>query len=155
MQALDNVKIICYDRKIYVPQSMCRCVLYWYHFYLNHSSDSRIAKKIREVCCWKDLVLQADLFTKTCNTCQQFKNRKTIYGHMPTKNIAELKPWDSMHVDLIGPYRKSIRQQQPGGAVISKNYSMTWMNMIEPDTGWFVIIEIPTFNLDEVTSGND
>ena len=30
---------------------------------------------------------------------------------MPPKNIAELKPWDLVHVDLIGPYSKSIIQQ--------------------------------------------
>ena len=29
------------------------------------------------------------------------------------------------------------------------------MTMIEPETGWFEIVEIPTFNLDEVTAGND
>ena len=29
------------------------------------------------------------------------------------------------------------------------------MTMIDPATGWFEIVEIPTFNLDEVTAGND
>ena len=60
-----------------------------------------------------------------------------------------------MHVDLIGPYRKSIRQQQPGGSVIRKNVSLTCMMMIDPDTGWFEIVEIPMFDLKEVTLGND
>ena len=32
---------------------------------------------------------------------------------------------------------------------------MTCMTMIDPVTGWFEIFEIPTFDLDEVTSGND
>ena len=58
------------------------------------------------------------MFAKPCKICQQFKNIKTLYGHLPHKNIAELKPWDSVHVDLIGPYSKSIRQQQPGGTII-------------------------------------
>ena len=90
-----------------------------------------------------------------CKTCQQFKKRKTIYGHLPPKNIAELKPWDLVHVDLIGPYSKSIIQQQPGYATIWKNVSMTCMTMIDPATDWFKIVEIPTFNLDDVTGGND
>ena len=46
MQALDNVEIIYYDRKLYMPQSMRRRVLDWYHFYLNHPGGSRLAKKI-------------------------------------------------------------------------------------------------------------
>ena len=118
MQELDNVKIICYDSKIYIPQSLRRRVLDWYHFYLNHPGDSRLAKKIWELCYWKGLATQAELFAKMCKTYQQFKKINTLYGHLPPKNIAELKPWDTVHVDLIGSYRKSIRKQQPGGTVI-------------------------------------
>ena len=139
MQALDNVKIICYDIKIYVPQSMCRRVLDWYHFYLNRPGGSRLAKTILEVCYWKGLFKQAEMFAKTCNIFQQLKNRKTLYGHLPPKNISELKPLYLVHVDLIGPYSNSIRQQHPGGTVIRKNASLTCMTMIDPFKGWFDI----------------
>ena len=44
-QALNNVEIICYDRKIYVPQTLHRSVIYWCHFFINHPSGRRIAKK--------------------------------------------------------------------------------------------------------------
>ena len=69
--------------------------------------------------------MKAELYAKQCKICQWFKSRKTIYGHLPPKIIAELKPWDSVHVDLIGPYSKSIRQQHPGGAIIVNNFSLT------------------------------
>ena len=62
--AIDNNEIICYDRKIYVPQSMRRRVLNWYHFYLNYPSGSRLEKKPREVCYRKGLFTQAELFSK-------------------------------------------------------------------------------------------
>ena len=52
--------------------------------------------------------------------CQWFKNRKTLYGRLQPKKTAELKSWDSVHVDLIGPYSKSIRQHKTGGAIIKK-----------------------------------
>ena len=87
MKAIDEVEIIFYDRKIYVPQSLHRRVIYWYNLYLNHPGDIRLAKKLREVYYWKSLVTQADLFDKKCKVCQQFKNRKTIYGHQPHKDI--------------------------------------------------------------------
>ena len=74
---------------------------------------------------------------------------------MPPNNIAELKTWDSVHVDLIVPYIKSLRQQHPGGSVIQKNSILTCMMMIDPATGWFKIVEIPTFDLEDVTIGND
>ena len=95
------------------------------------------------------------MLAKTCKTCQQFKNRKTLYGHLPPNNTEELKTWDSLHVDLIGPYSKSISKQQPGGAIIWNNASLTCMEMIDPVKVWFDIPKITLFDLDEVTAGND
>ena len=155
MQAIDVVKIICYDRNIYVPQSLHIRVLYWYHLYINHPGGSILAKTILELCYWKGLVTQAELFAKTCNICQQFKNRNTLYVHLPPNNIVELKPWYTVHVDLIVPYINSIRQQQLGRTVILNNSSLTYMMMIDPATGWFVIAKIPTFDLERVALGND
>ena len=99
--------------------------------------------------------MKVELFAKTCKICQQFKNRNTTYGHLLPKNIAELKKWDSVRVDLICTYRKSIRKQHPGGTVICKNASLTCMTMIDPATDWFKIVKIPTFDLEEVVLGND
>ena len=67
--------------------------------------------------------------------------------------MAEPKPWYAMNVDLIGPYSKSIRQQQPSGTVIRNNSIPTCMTMIDPATGWFEIFEIPMFDLEKVTLG--
>ena len=103
MQEIDDVKRICYDSKTYVPQSLRRRVLYWYHFYLNHQGGSRLSKIFQEVCYWKGLVAKVDLFANSCKISQQFKNRDTIYGHLPPKNVAELKPWDTVHVVLKQP----------------------------------------------------
>ena len=155
MQELDDVQIICYDSKIYVPQSLRRCVLDWFHFLSKPPRWQQTCKKHRGLCYWKCLVTQAQMCTKACKICQQFKKRKTIYRHLPPRNIAELKPWNAVHVDLIGPYIKSIRQQQPGGTVIRKNSSLTCMTMIDPATGWFEIFKIPTFDLEEVALDND
>ena len=91
--------------------------------------------------------MQADLFALTCKICQKFKNRETLYGHLRPKNITELKTWDTVHVDLTGPCIKYIIQQQPGRTVIRNIASLTCMNKIEPATGWFDIVKIPTFYL--------
>ena len=60
-----------------------------------------------------------------------------------------------MHVDLIVPHINSIIQQHTGGTVILKNASLTCVTMIDPGTGWFEIVEIPMFDLEEVALGND
>ena len=53
-----------------------------------------------------------------------------------------------IHVDLLGPYSKFIRQQQPGGAIVNNNVSLTCVTMIDPATGCFETIEVPMFDLD-------
>ena len=53
-------------------------VLDWYHLYPNHRGGSRLKKTTQEVCFLKVLVTQAELFTNTFKTCQQFKTEKII-----------------------------------------------------------------------------
>ena len=56
---------------------------------------------------------------------QQFRNKKTLNENFPPNIIVELKPYNSVHMDLIGPYRNSIRQQHPDEAIINKCVSLT------------------------------
>ena len=85
------------------------------------------------------------MYAKTCKICQQFKKRNNIYGHLPPKIIAELKPWDSVHVDLIGTSIKKVYKTTSAmQAIIKNNVSLTCMTMIDPVTGWFKFFEILT-----------
>ena len=60
-----------------------------------------------------------------------------------------------MRVELICTYRKYRRQQQLGGAIIKNNVILTCMTIIDPTMGWFEIIKVLKFDLDEITGGND
>ena len=60
-----------------------------------------------------------------------------------------------MHVDLIGTYSRSRRQQHTGIDIIKNNASRTCMTTIDPATGWFQIFKVPTFDLDQVMGVND
>ena len=74
---------------------------------------------------------------------------------MTPNNIAEIKHWDTVHVDLPGPYIKSTRQQHPDVTTIKNDVSNTCMKMINQDMGWFEIVKVPKFDLDNVKGGND
>ena len=56
---------------------------------------------------------------------------------------------------MIGPYSKSIIKQQPVGAIIKNNVSLTCMTIINPAMVWFEIFKVTTYDLDEATEGND
>ena len=86
-------------------------------------------------------------YCKRCNICQKGKKRKRKYGHLPPKQVEQLEPWDTVHVDLIGPYSLSAKQQQPDGTILDKEFSLTCMTFVDPATGWFEIVEVPTYNL--------
>ena len=81
--------------------------------------------------------MPAELYAELWKICQSLKKRKTLYGDLSPKNTSELKPWYLVHVDPIGPYSKSIRQHQPGGAIIKTDFSLNCMTVIDPATGWF------------------
>ena len=68
---------------------------------------------------------------------KKFKKRKTIYYHLPPNNIAELKTWYTVHVDLIGKYINCIIQQNLGGSTIKIDDSIIYMITIDPTMGWF------------------
>ena len=146
-QEFDNVEIILFDKKIYVLLTLRRHVLDWYHLYINRPSGSRLSNIIRQLCYYKCLVSQAEIYIKTCKKFQQFKNRKTLYGKLPPNIISALKLCNSVHIYLIGPYAKSIKQQQPGGSIIQKDVSLTCMIIIDPATGWFKTIGVPCFEI--------
>ena len=98
--------------------------------------------------------MQAELYTEMYKICQWFNNINTIYVHLQPKNIAELKSCNLLHVDLIGPYRTYIMQQNMGGAISKKDVSL-FMIIFDPIIECFEIVKIPTYNLYEVTGGND
>ena len=59
-----------------------------------------------------------------------------------------------VYVELISPYNKYIRQHPLGVTTMNSDDSISCKMMIEPTMGWFEIIEVTTFDLNEVTDGN-
>ena len=76
---------------------------------------------------------------------QQFKKRKTLYGHLPPNIFEQLKMWNLVHINQVGTYYDSIIQQQQGGVIIKKYLSLICMTMIDPATGWLEIVKVPCF----------
>ena len=129
-----------------MPLTLPRCILYWYHLYINHPGGRGLGNTVWEIYFWKVLATQVEMSIKTCNKFQQFKKRKTIYGNLPPKIIESLKSWRLVYINLIGPYSKSIIKEQSVGVVINKYVSLTHMTIIYPATGRFKIVKIPCFD---------
>ena len=143
-----------YDKKIYVPELLHGCMLEWYHYYLNHPGGDCLTNTLLQVCYLKGLTHQAKQYAKVCQQCQKFKKCKVHYGLLQPKEIGELQPWHTVHIDLIGPYTVNAKQQQPAKKIVTTELKLMCMTFIDPATCWFEIAEVPTYYLDEVKAGN-
>ena len=133
-----------------MPLTLHRCVLDWYHLYLNHHGETRLSNTIHNVLYCKGFLTQVELSIKTCKKCQQIKKISILYGQIPPNIIAALKPWNLLYIYLIGPYSKSKRQQDQVGAIIKNYVILNCMTIIDPATCWFKKFEVPCFDLNEV-----
>ena len=60
-----------------------------------------------------------------------------------------------MHENLICMYVDTIRQHQIGAAIIPNKLSLACITMINPTTGWFKIVQLPCFDIEEITAKNN
>jgi transposase InsO family protein len=130
---IEEVQVVLYDEKIYVPKDLRNQVVSWYHEYLCHPGMNRTEQTIRQNFTWPGLRTTVEAHCKTCHKCQLNKKQRKKYGHLPAKE-AEYEPWTTVCVDLVGPY--TVRT--PTGI-----HKLRAMTMIDPATGWFEIKDIP------------
>ena len=111
--------------------------LIWYHLYIYHSGGEKLANTLKKLCHWKYITNQSRNFTNCCKEFQNQKKRALRYDHLPPNNIAEneMTPWNTVHIELIGPYTVKFKQTQPGGSIKEVDFHITCMAFIDPSTG--------------------
>ena len=97
-------KLLCKNSKIVIPQVLQERIVHWYHNTLCHPGHTRTEESIRQNFEWKGMRPMIRRICKTCPACQKAKKQNTKYGKLPAKT-AEEHPWDTLCVDLIGPYK--------------------------------------------------
>ena len=93
---------------------------------INASGETRTEATINQHFTWKNLRKDVHDVCSKCDTCQRIKVRHVKYGKIREK-VMEITPWETLCVDLIGPY--TIKQKQ-------KDPLQLWeVTMIDPATG--------------------
>ena len=82
---IENIKVMTYRGKIYIPFVLQKRVVAWYHEYLAHPGMTRTEATIRQHCTWPRLRTDVEYFCKTCQKCQTYKKQRKKYGHLPAK----------------------------------------------------------------------
>ena len=146
---VDDIEILVYDKTRYiVPGNELQSrVIQWYHHYLQHPGHTRLEATIQSALYWPSMRSQIRQHVKRCDRCQLGKKRRRQYGKLPSK-IAQIVPWRSVHVDLVGPY---TLKDKSGKAILD----FMCLTMIDPATGWFEIIELPEKEVSFVKKGEE
>ena len=70
----------------------------------------RLEKTLFENFAWPGLRDNVLALCKTCETCQVHKKQRKHYGELPLASPPGC-PWDTVAVDLIGPYEVRFKNQ--------------------------------------------
>ena len=140
----ESTALWCLKKKIIVPKVIQkRIVTSWYHDILCHPGTTRTEATIRQHFYWKNLRDDVQKVCSTCTICQFNKRQNKKYGHLPEKQ-ADATPWDTLCVDLIGPYNIKGKDD--------KQLKLWCLTMIDPATGWFEMKDIPDKRADTIAN---
>ena len=137
LKIIDEIEILVYeDKRLVIPGIVMQSrIIQWYHHYLQHPGANRLEETLIAVMYWPGMRYRIRKYVISCDRCQKGKSRKRKYGKLPPK-IAETVPWRTVCVDLIGPYTIKAKDRTI--------LDFMCLTMIDPATGWFEIIELPT-----------
>jgi hypothetical protein len=137
-------KLITRNDRIVLPKVLQQKCAQWYHLMLMHPGTSRMELTISQHYYWPNLKNTVIDVCKKCQICQlSKKSMGPKYGLLPPKE-AEVKPWDILCVDLIGPYTIQRKKR--------KELTLHCLTMIDPATGWFEIVPIENKTAAEVAN---
>ena len=135
-------ELITNEGKIVVPKELTAKCAEWYHSHLLHPGETRMELTIGQHYYWKGMRTTIQKVCRACNVCKTCKAATKKRGKLPPKK-AEVIPWHTLCIDLIGPY-----QIGKGKDAVT----LHCLTMIDPATGWFEIVEIADKRADEVAN---
>jgi Integrase zinc binding domain len=137
------------DDKIVIPNSLQRKATEWYHTHLLHPGETHLELTLKQHFTFVGLKPLCVKVCKACQVCRTLKKNSKNYAEIPPKKDPELIPWHTLCVDLIGPYPFGVRDKKRNIDTLTELWCLT---MIDPATGWFEIVEIPTKRADFIAN---
>eukprot|EP00957_Ditylum_brightwellii_P052555 3985083-Ditylum_brightwellii.AAC.1 len=105
----NKYQLICLNDKIVVPKSLQSKKVNWCHVTLCHPGQTRTEAAVRQHFTCNNFRKDVEQVCKKCHTCQLTKKIDPKIGHFTAKTVEE-DTWDTLCVDLIGPYTIEKRE---------------------------------------------
>jgi hypothetical protein len=95
--------VITYEKKMCIPQSLRKRIMWWYHTYLQHPGITRMEATLRQNLTWLNVRKVVEAAVRNCHERQIGKKVRKKYGEIPEKLAERSIAWNRVDVDLIGP----------------------------------------------------
>jgi hypothetical protein len=102
-RTVERSTVITYDNKIYIPISLRKRIVCWYHTNLQHPGITRMEATLRQTLTWPNPRKDVEDAVKNCHEYQICKKVRKKYGDPPEKMAERPIAWNRVDVDLIGP----------------------------------------------------
>ena len=136
-----NHRLIFQNSKMCLPTALQKKTVDWYHEMLCQPVETCTEHTISQRFDWKGLHKTVNNVCRKFPAFQRSKTTNQKYGNLPPKQ-AEINPWDTLCVDLIGPYTIPWK---------GKKTLILWcLTIINPATGWFEVAQIPNKKASEI-----
>ena len=93
------------------PDALLDHTITWYHLVLSHVGIVRVYEMMSLHFYHHDMRTRIQCLVRDCDTCQRYKLPGKGYGELPPRE-AQLAPWQEIAVDLIGPWKIRVNDQQ-------------------------------------------
>lgn len=117
--------------KIYLPETLIKSTLKWFHKTLGHCGTDRLFNTILSCFNCNNLYSHCKRYQWPINY-QQWKNAGVGYRHHPPQNVLAV-PWDKVAVNLIGPWSITVKDVE---------YVFYALTCIDPVTNLIELIHI-------------
>ena len=94
---------------VVIPLSLQIPAVRWMHSLLMHPGIEKLYSTMARNFWFPRMKTSITQFTNQCEICQRYKSINRKHGFLPTKNILFSNPWDQVDVDLIGPWKITIK----------------------------------------------
>ena len=96
--------------KLFIPPSLIRNLIHWYHVTLGHCGIQRLYDTINNRFVSPRISVLCKEYTCPVN-CHQWTQQGQGYGRLRPR-IAQVIPWDDVAVDLVGPWKINANNRE-------------------------------------------
>ncbi len=103
---VEDTTLRTFNGKIWVPETLRKQLILWYHKNLQHAGATRLLNPIGIHFGYPGIRKDIDDLVCTCDSCQKLKiTGKKQYGKIPlTPALQDKEPWQVVHIDCTSPW---------------------------------------------------